>query len=199
MAPLNRVLAIPAVGRAVTIVTYGLLVVALALGIAWFALPGYEGWEPAVNTLTLVAGLTGVIVERLSAQASQRRQALLAVQDELRENLRIVGDERFTNDGVVRRKVYPRLLTIAVDGALVSGALGEDHDSELYRRLYRLRSLVSDFNRRLDITEVRTFSDSVSTRELTAYIDVWARENGPLADLGLALEELAADLTALLR
>lgn len=46
---------------------------------------------------------------------------------------------------------------------------------------------------------MRTFSDSLSTRELTAYIDVWARENGPLADLRLSLEELRADLAELRR
>ncbi|WP_405071201.1 hypothetical protein OG558_17390 [Kribbella sp. NBC_01510] len=69
----------------VTAVSYGLLALAFVLGVVWFISPGNSRWEPAVNSLTLVAGLTGIFVERLTAEAERRTEVLRAVADELRD------------------------------------------------------------------------------------------------------------------
>ena len=76
----------PAVRRLiVSAVSYSLLGLAFVLGVIWFFWPGNSRWEPAVNSLTLVAGLTGIFVERLTAEAERRTEVLRAVADELQE------------------------------------------------------------------------------------------------------------------
>src|SRR3954462_10382596 len=80
----------------VTTISYGLLALAFVLGVIWFFWPDNSRWEPAVNSLTLVAGLTGIFVERLSAEAERRTGVLRAVADELQENTRLLSDERFS-------------------------------------------------------------------------------------------------------
>ncbi|HEV6955708.1 MAG TPA: hypothetical protein VKY86_20880, partial [Promicromonospora sp.] len=81
-----------AVARAaVATVTYGLLTTAFALGVLWFALPDEPRWEPAVNSLTLVAGVTGLVVERLSSDAERHAQVLAAVRRELERNRAVLA------------------------------------------------------------------------------------------------------------
>ncbi|MER7244311.1 hypothetical protein [Kribbella sp. NPDC000426] len=165
----------------VTVVTYGLLSVAFVLGIIWFFWPGNSRWEPAVNTLTLVAGLSGIFVERLTAEAERRTEVLRAVVDELQENTRLLNDERFSPDAPTSRQVYPRLVVSAVDLALVSGALGLHRDADLVGLLHRWRDTVHLFNRRLDLTEISTFSNTISPAELAAFHRALHRENSYFA------------------
>jgi hypothetical protein len=169
---------------AVTVLTYGLLGVAFVLGVIWFFVPENNRWEPAVNTLTLVAGLTGIFVDRLSREADRRREVLAAVTDELAVNERLLGDERFSGAGR-RRQIS------AVDVALVSGVLAGPRDSELVTLLHRWRDTVHELNRRLDLTEFRTFSESISDEELASYQRALQRENSFLA----ATREQLAQLT----
>jgi hypothetical protein len=161
---------VPVVTRAVVAtVTYGLLGISFVLGVIWFVRPDNARWEPAVNSLTLVAGLTGIFVERLTAEAERRTEVLRAVTTELAENERILADPRLSPDAARRRQVYPRLIVSAVDLALVSGALGRARDAELTGLLHRWRDAVHELNRRLDLTEMRTFNTDVTDDELRAF------------------------------
>lgn len=153
----------------VTVVTYGLLAVAFGLGVVWFFWPDNSRWEPAVNSLTLVAGLTGIFVERLTSEAERRSEILRAVRDELEENQRLLADERFTATNGRRRQIYPRLVISAVDSALVSGILARQREAALADQLHRWRDTVNELNRRLDLTELRTFSESISDEELEGF------------------------------
>ncbi|GAB3935337.1 hypothetical protein GCM10029976_045500 [Kribbella albertanoniae] len=153
----------------VTALSYGMLGLAFTLGVIWFFWPENSRWEPAVNSLTLVAGLTGIFVERLTAEAERRTEVLRAVGDELRENTRLLNDERFSPQAPSTRQIYPRLVVSAVDLALVSGALGLHRDAELVGQLHRWRDTVNLFNRRLDLTEISTFSETASEAELAAF------------------------------
>lgn len=153
----------------VTVVTYGLLAVAFTLGVVWFFWPDNSRWEPAVNSLTLVAGLTGIFVERLTSEAERRSEILRAVRDELAENQRLLADERFTTTNGRRRQIYPRLIISAVDSALVSGVLARQREAALADQLHRWRDTVNELNRRLDLTELRTFSESISDDELEGF------------------------------
>jgi len=117
--------------------------------------------------LTLVAGLTGIFVERLTAEAERRTEVVRAVAAELRENTRLLRDDRFSPNTPTTRQVYPRLVVSAVDLALVSGALGLRRDAELVGLLHRWRDTVHLFNRRLDLTEISTFS--ISPAQLEAF------------------------------
>lgn len=174
----------------ITAVTYGLLGLAFVLGVIWFFWPENGRWEPAVNALTLVAGLTGIFVDRLSREAERRREALNAVIDELGENERLLADDRFTGSGR-RRQIYPRLVVSAVDAALVSGALAGHRDTELITQLHRWRDTVHELNRRLDLTEFRTFSETVSDEELEGFQRALQGENSFL----IATRERLAQLT----
>ncbi|MFI6827967.1 hypothetical protein ACIBG5_12755 [Kribbella sp. NPDC050241] len=181
---------------AVTALSYGLLGLAFSLGVIWFFWPENSRWEPAVNSLTLVAGLTGIFVERLTAEAERRTEVLRAVADELEENTRLLNDERFSPATPTTRQVYPRLVVSAVDLALVSGALGLHRDSELVGLLHRWRDTVNLFNRRLDLTEISTFSNSISSEELAAFHRALHRENSYFAATREKLETLLTRLPA---
>ena len=178
----------------VTAVSYGLLAVAFVLGVIWFFWPENSRWEPAVNSLTLVAGLTGIFVERLTAEAERRTGVLRAVTDELQENTRLLSDERFSPKTPTQRQVYPRLVVSAVDLALVSGALVRHRDAELVGLLHRWRDTVHLFNRRLDLTEISTFSNTISAAELEAFHRALTRENSYFAATREMLENLLARL-----
>jgi hypothetical protein len=178
----------------VTVVSYGLLALAFVLGVIWVISPDNARWEPAVNSLTLVAGLTGIFVERLTAEAERRTEVLRAVGDELRENTRLLSDERFSPKVPTTRQVYPRLVVSAVDLALVSGALGLHRDAELVGRLHRWRDTVHLFNRRLDLTEISTFSNTISAAELEAFHRALHRENSYFAATRDMLENLLTRL-----
>ncbi|WP_132208949.1 hypothetical protein [Kribbella steppae] len=178
----------------VTAVSYGLLGLAFVLGVIWFLWPENSRWEPAVNSLTLVAGLTGIFVERLTAEAERRTEVLRAVADELRENTRLLSDERFSPKTPTTRQVYPRLVVSAVDLALVSGALGRHRDAELVGLLHRWRDTVHLFNRRLDLTEISTFSSTISSEELAAFHRALHRENSYFAATRDMLETLLTRL-----
>jgi hypothetical protein len=178
----------------VTAVSYGLLVVAFVLGVIWFFWPENSRWEPAVNSLTLVAGLTGIFVERLTAEAERRSEILRAVTDELQENTRLLSDNRFSPEQPSQRQVYPRLVVSAVDLALVSGALGRHRDAELVGLLHRWRDTVHLFNRRLDLTEISTFSNTISPADLAAFHRALHRENSYFAATREMLETLLTRL-----
>ncbi|MEU4288135.1 hypothetical protein AB0E63_07920 [Kribbella sp. NPDC026596] len=180
----------------VTAVSYGLLALAFVLGVIWFFWPENSRWEPAVNSLTLVAGLTGIFVERLTAEAERRTEVLRAVADELRENTRLLSDDRFSPNTPTTRQVYPRLVVSAVDLALVSGALGLRRDAELVGLLHRWRDTVHLFNRRLDLTEISTFSNTISPTELAAFHRALHRENSYFAATREMLDNLLTHLTA---
>lgn len=178
----------------VTAVSYGLLAVAFVLGVSWFFWPDNSRWEPAVNSLTLVAGLTGIFVERLTAEAERRTGVLRAVADELQENTRLLSDERFAPRAPTQRQVYPRLVVSAVDLALVSGALSRHRDADLVTSLHRWRDTVHLFNRRLDLTEISTFSNTISPAELAAFHRALTRENSYFAATREMLERLLSRL-----
>jgi hypothetical protein len=175
----------------ITVVTYGLLGLAFVLGVVWFFWPENTRWEPAVNSLTLVAGLTGIFVDRLTRESERRREVLTAVIDELGENARLLADERFSGTGR-RRLIYPRLVVSAVDVALVSGVLVGTRNADLITQLHRWRDMVHELNRRLDLTEFRTFSESVTDEELDGFQRALQGENSFLA----ATRERLAQLTA---
>jgi hypothetical protein len=179
----------------VATVTYLLLATAFVLGVMWFVLPGEPRWEPAVNSLTLVAGLTGLIVERLSAEAERRAQVLTVVRRELERNRAILADNGFARAADDRpRAVFARLAISAVDAALVSGALDRRRDAVLVSGLHRWRDTVQGFNRRLDLTE----NMSVLERQTSGEREVWDAamrlRGGYVATTRAQLEELLAGL-----
>jgi hypothetical protein len=147
----------------ITIATFGALAIALVVGFGWFIeSPANQRFEPAVNTLALLAGLTGIFAERWAAERERRNQAVQSIDIELEHNEKLLADKAFSPDPhwLTRRQVYPRLMASAVDSAFASGALNPRRDIDLIDKLHRWRGTVSAVNRRLDLTESLTFASS---------------------------------------
>ena len=138
----------------VAVITYALLGVAFVLGILWILGIGPE-WEPWVNSLTLLAGVTGLIVERQNADTERRSEVVASVVFELQQNRAIV-ERRLAGlrtGGDRALSVSPRLALSAVDAALASGVLSRTPDSPLVGQLHRWREQVQGYNWRRDLTE----------------------------------------------
>lgn len=138
----------------VAVVTYALLGVAFVLGILWILGVGPE-WEPWVNSLTLLAGVTGLVVERQNAETERRTEVVASVVFELQQNRAIV-ERRLAGlrtGGERALSVSPRLALSAVDAALASGVLSRAPDSALVEKLHRWRERVQGYNWRRDLTE----------------------------------------------
>lgn len=140
---------------AVAVATYALLGVAFVLGILWILGIGPE-WEPWVNSLTLLAGVTGLVVERQNAETERRAEVVASVGFELRQNRAIV-ERRLSGlrtGGEQALAVSPRLASSAVDAALASGVLSRPPDRAVVEKLHRWRERVQGYNWRRDLTEL---------------------------------------------
>lgn len=185
------------VRAAVATVTYGLLTTAFVLGVLWFALPAEPRWEPAVNSLTLVAGMTGLVVERLSSAAERHAQVLAAVRRELERNQAVLAGNEFARTVDDRpRAVFARLAASAVDAALVSGALDRRRDAALVTDLHRWRDTVQGFNRRLDLTENMTVLERQTPGEREIWDAAMRLPNGYVAATRQQLADLLRALPA---
>ncbi|KOX24804.1 hypothetical protein ADK67_17795 [Saccharothrix sp. NRRL B-16348] len=146
---------------AITALTFGALAVAMALGLSWFVVsPPGDRWEPAVNSLALLAGITGIFAERWASQREQRNQAIESIRLEMARNRETLDGEAFSATSSRVRRVYPRLVQSAVDSALSSGALSPHRDAELIDLLHRWRTAVASVNRRLELTEMLVFTSA---------------------------------------
>jgi hypothetical protein len=180
----------------ITALTFGALTVALGLGIAWLVVsPGDQRWEPAVNTLALLAGITGIFAERWAADRERRLQAVESIRAELSHDVVVLSDDAFSQDpdAFRRRRVYPRLVVSAVDSAFASGALSRRRDGELIAKLHAWRDVVNTLNRRLDLTESLTFATS-SGDEVEAFNRALHRSDGYLIGVRALLVELQSYL-----
>jgi hypothetical protein len=178
----------------ITVATFGALAIAMAIGFLWFLeSPPGQRWEPAVNTLALIAGLTGIFAERWASERERRDQAVESIRTELEHNHRLLADEAFSQDParLDRRRVYPRLMVSAVDSAFASGALSPRRDNDLIEALHRWRATVSAVNRRLDLTESLTFA-ATSAIEVEQFNLALHRDDGYLHDVRELLGELSA-------
>lgn len=176
----------------VAAVTYGLLGAAFLLGLAWLALPDYPWWEPSVNSITLVAGLTGIVVERMSAEKERRTQVLRAVRAELDKNRAVLDRLRLPD---ATQPVFDRLVVSAVDAALVSGALDSERDVDVVAGLHGWRDAVEGLNRRLDITEMMPLLSGWAAEDRLRWHSAMHTSNGYLDRTVARLDE-AVDLVA---
>lgn len=144
----------------IAVSTFGSIGVAASMSVVWFCTAsGADRFEPAVQALGLLAGITGVLAERRSAARERRDLTILAVLDELRRVQDILADSQFAaGTKPPRRRVYLRLPVSATDAALTSGALARQSDNELLRLLHKWRDEVNGFNRRLELTELLVFT-----------------------------------------
>ncbi len=147
----------------VSSITFCSLVSGLILAITWLIIDSQKNniFEPALTAIGLLATLTGIFAERWASVKEERRVLLLALYREFQDNKAILSDSRFhlNIDTIEHPLVYPRLLMSVTETAITSGVFAEDKYQDMFRLLHQWRDIVNEFNRRLDITELRTFVD----------------------------------------
>ena len=86
-----------------------------------------------------------------------RNRLLYSLAGELYVNINILQDRKFQqlNADAGATIVYPRLLRTVLDESIASGVFVHAHDRDLFQMLHTWSEIVNEFNRRLDITELR--------------------------------------------
>ncbi|MBD2251792.1 hypothetical protein [Nostoc parmelioides] len=153
----------------VTFVTFFPLILGFILAIVWWSTE--KDFEPLLTTLGLLATITGIFGERWATANEKRTELLRALLNERSSNAEILADSRFqaSYHRLGRPLVFPRLIMSVNETAIASGVFAEGQDSELFLLLHQWRHTVNEFNRRLDITELRTFTNLSSPEILSLY------------------------------
>lgn len=181
----------------IALATYSSVAVSATISITWFIVAsGASRFEPAVQTLGLLAGLTGVLAERRAVTRERRHLALVTLAEELQRIVSILGDPQFAQSKEASRlRIYPRLPVSATDAALISGILAKCSDDDLLRRLHDWRDKVNGFNRRLELTEIRLCTYGVPA-EIEEFDQALHHSNGYLNQIRRDLHNLQSYLLA---
>lgn len=144
----------------VTLITFFPLLLGFILATVWWTREPND-FEPLLTALGLLATITGIFGERLASAIEKRRELLRALLNECISNVTILSDGRFNPNlhKQGRPIVFPRLMMSVTETAIVSGVFAERKDRELFSLLHQWRHTVNEFNHRLDITELRTFTN----------------------------------------
>jgi hypothetical protein len=166
---------------AYSVLTFASLAVALIVCVSWLV-AATPKWEPVIQTLALVAAISGVFAERRAAAQEREGQALHAIADELLKNTTILDDDRFAplDPSHPVHRVFPRPVLSATDAALVSGVFANPGHVELVALLHEWRDAVHELNRRLDLAELRSFVVEAQSAELLRVDRDLRREGGHL-------------------
>ena len=89
-----------------------------------------------------------------------RNRLLYSLAGELWVNLNILKDDKFEriDEAASQALIYPRLQRTVLDQAIASGAFVHAHDEDLFEMIYKWSEILEEFNRRLDLTEVRSLA-----------------------------------------
>jgi hypothetical protein len=182
--------------KAIRAFTFVSLLASFIVSWVWFlAVSGLARFEPAVTGLGIVGGVIGIFADRAAARRELREHSLRSLNDEVQTNIRLITDPRFMPDHstTLRPRVYPRLRSSAVDVILIS-AVAALLDQEFLGRLRLWRDTVHEFNRRLDLTEMRSFLVN-NPQEIRDLDNALHRKDGYLDDVLHQLTTLGKYLT----
>lgn len=143
----------------VTFITFLPLLLGFILAGVWWTQAG--SFEPLLTGLGLLATITGIFGERWASANEKRIEFLRALLNECSSNDVILSDSRFNPNSHKpgRPIVFPRLIISVTETAIASDVFAERQDRELFSLLHQWRHTANEFNRRLDITELRTFTN----------------------------------------
>jgi hypothetical protein len=143
----------------VTSLTFFPLLLGFLLATVWWTKE--RNFEPLLTALGLLATITGIFAERWASAYEKRIEFMRALLNECRSNEAILSDNRFNPNSHKpgRPIVFPRLIMSVTETALASGVFAERKDRELFSLLHQWRHTVNEFNRRLDVTELRVFTN----------------------------------------
>jgi hypothetical protein len=178
----------------IMVVTAGSLAVAFVVSAVWWnRSAGLSRFEPAVQILGLLGGITGIVAERWAAGRERRAEALQAIGAELRDNRKILTSPPFAGDVAqpARRQVYPRMNLSAVNAALSSAVLSPRRDEALAGLLHDWRNEAEIFNHQLSLAEILAFTNG-SDEVLRDLHEGLHGADGPLARMRGQLDGLLA-------
>ncbi|MEU4479440.1 hypothetical protein AB0F68_15455 [Micromonospora sp. NPDC023966] len=176
------------------LVTAGSLAVAFVVSAIWWTRSsGTSSFEPAVQILGLLGGITGIVAERWAAGRERRAEALQAIGDELQDNGRILASPPFAvgTTQPARRQVYPRMNLSAVNAALSSAVLSPRRDETLVGMLHDWRNEAEIFNHQLSLAEILAFTNGSDDVLRDLYQGLHSAD-GPLERMQDALNALLA-------
>lgn len=182
-------------GRLILAATGMILAASFVVSCIWFwDVAGNARFEPAATGIGVIGGVMGILADRVVAGHELRRRTLHSLADELAANRALLLHPSFLPVGSAdpRPQVFPRLRLSCVDAALASPLSGAIDDA-LSAQLHVWRDLVHDFNRRLDLTELRAFLVG-NPWELRDLDDALHRAGGYLDDLERHITELETHL-----
>jgi hypothetical protein len=142
----------------IILLTSFFLLIALVTSIAWFIYS--PDFEPVITSLALLVTIVSVFAERLVTARERRRELLAALMHELHMNKQVLQDAAFLPDTSPRGipTIYPRLYTATLETVIASGAFSSPPDRKLFKLLHSWKQRSLEFNRRLDVTELHTFT-----------------------------------------
>jgi hypothetical protein len=182
--------------RSIAVFSIIALLVAFGISVAGAVVQNSTNrYQPAAEIFAYSAAIVGVFTERLARQSEARQQTISSIAAELKANEGILDDKAFGVDGTNagRPHIYPRLRISAVDDAFANTRVSLLNDADLVEKLREWRDKISDFNRRLDITELRGFT----VADVTERGDMHRRlvqQSGWLAELRADLGDLQQHL-----
>ena len=157
----------------VSYLTFSILFLGLLLSAIWlFKSDGDSRFEPALTVLGLFATITGIFAERLASERERKIELLLALYGECIKNLEVLKDNRFklNPDRLNGPIVFPRLIASVSEAAIISGIFEEKSYRDVFSYLHAWRDISSEFNHRLDITELITFINPSQTEMRSFYV-----------------------------
>ena len=180
--------------RMISWLTFGFLAVSFAITWLWLLdARGNARFEPTVAGLGIVGTVIGIFAERAAERRELTDLTVWSIREELRINARILADHRFDSDtaGESHPRVFPRLRVAAVEAAMSSRGVQALNDPRLLAELHAWQDNVHEFNRRLDLTELRTLvAVGIAPEELEALDAALHRRNGHMDVLQRRLAEL---------
>jgi hypothetical protein len=177
--------------RITTTLTGLSLGLSFVISFAWFAdTSGASRFEPVMAALGVIGAVVGIIAGQQAERRRQRTRTLRSLVAELDADAAVLADQRFAANptGHSGPIVFPRLRLSAVDLGLSSGGVQALDDEDLLAKLHEWRDHVQEFNRRLEISEMRAFIVA-DPREIQAMTTALHREHG---DLEMITRRLAA-------
>lgn len=143
----------------VTLITFFPLLLGFILATVWWTRE--RNFESLLTGLGLLATITGIFGERWASANEKRIEFLRALLNECRSNEVILSDSRFDPNSHKpgRPIVFPRLIISVTETAIASDVFTQRQDRELFSLIHKWRHTANEFNRRLDITELRTFTN----------------------------------------
>ncbi|MEV0097386.1 hypothetical protein [Streptomyces sp. NPDC050738] len=178
--------------------TFASLSAALTVSVLWAVSTSPKmPWEPVIQSLALVAAISGVFAERRAAAREREHQLLTALRDENLVN-QTYWESDFLPQQEMRHRVYPRLNHTATDAALASGLLSGARYSALHPALLHWRASAGEMNRRFDLAEIRSFVRETPEAELEAWHQALHASGGRLHQTKESLDEVRSLVEELL-